>query len=128
MQQTKIVFVTGLSLFFLATACSSKTKKDAAGAPPAKATTAGTAATKAAPVAPKKELPPIQQKPNEIKCVSGKDERIISVQSLGQGCQVVYTKHTEISPIANSAKSMDHCDSVAGQVREKLEAAGFKCQ
>jgi hypothetical protein len=64
----------------------------------------------------------------EIRCLSGKDERIISIQPVGQGCQVVYTRHTEISPIANSTKSMEYCNDVAQKMKLNLEASRFKCQ
>ncbi|MGE3973183.1 MAG: hypothetical protein AB7F59_01505 [Bdellovibrionales bacterium] len=111
--KTKIVFIL---TFFLVPACSSKQKVEKTNGPKS-----------AAVVSSKKSTPAVTTQAKEIKCTSGKDKRVISVQPLNGGCQVVYSKLTEISPIANSQNGMGHCESVASQMQKKLEGAGFKC-
>lgn len=67
--------------------------------------------------------------PNEVRCISGSDNRILRKAAQGEtGCKLFYTKSGTDTEVASQLNGTEKCDSVLAGIRGRLEAAGYKCQ
>lgn len=118
------------------TACGSSKKKEETTAAPA------AAPTQSAPVTEtkvektkgeKKMTRPTKTAvadPNakDVKCTSGSDERLLTVNPKDSGCELQYTKAGEMKVIATQVSGDGRCVEVMDNVRKNLEGANFTCQ
>lgn len=64
----------------------------------------------------------------EVKCTSGSDERLLSINPKDGGCELQYTKAGEMKVIATQISGDTRCVEVMDKVRKNLEGANFTCQ
>jgi len=64
----------------------------------------------------------------EVNCKAGSDERKLSIQVKGSGCELNYTKAGETKSIASQIKGSEKCEEVMTTVKNKLVAANYACQ
>ena len=64
----------------------------------------------------------------ELTCLFNKDERKLSVNEKGEGCELSYSKEGKASVVATQIKGQEKCDEVFTRIQTKLEASGFKCE
>lgn len=64
----------------------------------------------------------------EVNCKAGSDERKLSIQVKGSGCELNYTKAGETKVIASQINGSEKCEEVMTNVKNKLVAANFTCQ
>ncbi len=64
----------------------------------------------------------------DVKCTSGSDERLLTVNPKDGGCELQYTKAGEMKVIATQVSGDGRCVEVMGNVRKNLEGANFTCQ
>lgn len=132
-----IKFICLLALGFVV-GCSSSSKKEATTDSKSSTPTAPAAAV-VAPVEPKnvtQEGHGKKQKAEkktvsvagDVTCTSGGDVRILSTKAKGQGCELEYTKGGQANVIASQITGNEKCDEVTTRVKDKLVAAGFKCE
>ena len=65
---------------------------------------------------------------DSVKCSHGGDERTLQINDKDGGCEIVYTKMGEASPVASAAHGKQHCQDVSEKIQKKLTDAGFTCQ
>lgn len=133
MIKTAILF----GAFAFVTACGSSAKKDEAATTPTPTATATTPAseTKTEKTKGEKKMTrptkaAVNTDPNarEVKCTSGSDERLLAISTVGEGCELKYTKAGETKTIATQVVGDGRCVEVLGNVKKNLEGAGFTCQ
>lgn len=122
------------------TSCGSAKKKDETAAAPAPTATA--APTQSAPAAEMKAEKTKGEKKmtrptktvvadanaKEVKCTSGSDERLLTINPKDGGCELQYTKAGQMNVIATQISGDGRCVEVMGNVRKNLEGAQFTCQ
>lgn len=64
----------------------------------------------------------------ELNCKAGSDERKLSIQVKGSGCELNYTKAGETKSIASQINGSEKCEEVMTTVKNKLVAANYVCQ
>lgn len=64
----------------------------------------------------------------EVNCKSGSDERKLSIQVKGSGCELNYTKAGETKSIASQINGSEKCEEVMTNIKNKLVAANYTCQ
>lgn len=64
----------------------------------------------------------------EVNCKAGSDERKLSIQVKGSGCELNYTKAGETKSIASQINGSEKCEEVMTTVKNKLVAANYVCQ
>ncbi len=125
-----------LSLTLALTACSSdakKTETPKATEEKVVATAPKAAVTKSNPVAKKadKSTAPAANastSANATTCTSGADTRSLAISTLGNGCELMYTKNSEAKSIATAVNESAYCAGVSEKVVKNLTAAGFSCK
>lgn len=133
-------------IFILLVSCTSSTKKDttqaAASQPvPTPSSTAPVTDTQAAKESSTKKSANVTKAnkatnaaaktttaAGDVACVSGTDERGLSIKAKGEGCELEYTKMGQASMIASQIAGQEKCDEVLTKVKDKLVAAGYKCE
>lgn len=131
----------GLLSLVLVVGCSSSAKKDTAAAPAKKTETPAAVAApvaKEAPAATQKEAASKKAKKEavaksvaaegEVVCSSGQDERKLAIKAKGEGCELEYTKAGQASSVASQISGNAKCEEVSTKIKEKLVAAGYKCE
>ncbi len=64
-----------------------------------------------------------------MTCKGGSDDsRTLEIAAEGSGCKVDYTKAGGTQTVANAANDIGYCTQVRDRIKDKLEAAGFKCE
>lgn len=122
----KLILLTTISTFLLTlAACSSASKKDAAGKEPKQEVKN----SKVAEVKKedKKEIKKEDSILANIKCSLKKDQRTLVINKTDKGCKVEYTKNNETKEAASSAFGTSHCESVKDKMVKNLTEAGFSC-
>ena len=118
----KYLWTTG-SVFLLLTACATKQKTEqVAIAEPVKITQAETK-----PIVDVKAKPE-KSKGQTVKCLYGKEERIISLDKAPKRCEVFYFKNGEKSQAGWAESNPKICTDVVDKIRSNIEGQGFKCQ
>lgn len=139
MTLTRTAILIGALAFV--TSCGSAKKKEETTSPAASAAALATPAASAPATETKTEKTKGDKKmtrptkvavadPNakEVKCTSGSDERLLTVNPKDGGCELQYTKAGELKVIATQASGDGRCVEVMGNVRKNLEGAKFNCQ
>jgi len=67
------------------------------------------------------------QSENSYACLVGKDVRLVEVEKTQKGCEVNYTKLGEKQQVAWAESTPSICTRVKKQIRNNIEAKGFKC-
>ncbi len=63
-----------------------------------------------------------------MTCSNAEEVRTISVASKEGGCEVVYEKHGKLNVPAYTAHGTQHCFNAREKIKDRLVAAGWKCQ
>lgn len=129
----KILLITFVFLLTTVVGCSSKLKKDNASAQSANAnlpvknessspSNNSTTADSKQPISDNKSL-------KELTCTRDSESRSLKVEeSAPKGCKLMYSNFNPKQPVAWSSNGHKHCETVMERIKDKLEAASFKCQ
>lgn len=63
-----------------------------------------------------------------VNCTLNSDTRIIAINTMDTGCEVIYTKFGEANSVATDSAGTDYCQTVSDRIQNNLENAGFGCK
>jgi hypothetical protein len=63
-----------------------------------------------------------------VSCTGSAGPRKLVVAAKGKGCELQYSKNDKTEVLATQKMGSHFCDEKLGKVREKLVAAGYKCE
>ena len=77
----------------------------------------------------KKDAPKADAAPGSVTCTSGAETRTLTItKGDGYACQLKYTKGGQDTFPAQAKNDATYCDGKLTMIKDKLVAAGYKCE